>query len=210
MELARKGEAELRKSVRVFQQKLLLKAGRLELTAGGAMGMNDALVQNYNADAGLLFHVSDTFAVGVTGSKIFASQTEHFDGIQQDFGLFPERAFMQAAGFAEVQYSPIVGKFASFGMAVMELDGYVLGAAGVVRTATNEKYKPALQVGAGARIHLLRALTLSVEVRDALYFEDFLPATTGGEPETGLIQHVTVGLKLGLWIPPSFTYKYQR
>lgn len=210
LELAEKGEAELRKSVRVFQQKQLIKRGRLELLGGGAIGLNDALVQNYNVDAGLLFHISDQIAVGVSGSKVFASQTEHFNSIQGDFGLFPERGFLQAAGFAELQYSPIFGKFASFGVAVLQMDAYLLGAGGIVRTATNEKYKPCVQLGTGVRIHLLRAVTLSIEVRDALYFEEFLPATPGGPSESALIQHVTAGAKIGFWIPPSFTYKYQR
>lgn len=209
-ELAAKGEAELRRSVRVFQQKYLVKQGRLELLGGGSMALADAFVQNYSVDAGLLVHISDRIAVGVSGSKIFATANENFESVQSDFGLFPERAFMQGAGFVEAQYSPVFGKFASFGLAVLQMDAYGLAAAGAVRTTTNASYKPALQIGGGFRIHTLRALTIAIEVRDTLFFEEFLPLTTGGDPQTSLVQQLTLGIKLGFWIPPSYTYKYQR
>ncbi|GEM_PF-567951 len=209
-ELARQGEAELRKSVRVFQQKHLVKAGRLELLVGGAMGIGDSLVQNYNADVGLLFHVSDRLAVGISGSKVFAQKTEHFESIQRNFGLFPERSFVQGSGFVEAQYSPVFGKFASFGLAVLQLDGYLVAAVGGLRTTTTVDYKPAFQFGGGFRIHMLRAVTLSFELRDMVFVESFLPAKAGGDPSQNVMQHVLAGVKLGFWIPPSFSYKYQR
>lgn len=209
-ELAAKGEAELQRSVRVFQQKYLIKSGRLELLAGGAMGLADAFVQNYNVDAALLVHIDDRLAVGVSGSKIWASPTESFDRVQRDFGLFPERAFMQGAGFLETQYSPVFGKFSSFGIAVLQMDAYGLAALGAVRTTTNTNYKPALQLGGGFRIHALRALTLSIEFRDTIFMESFLPLQAGGESVTAFLQQFTVGVKLGFWIPPTYNYKYQR
>ena len=181
-ELAAKGEAELRRSVRVFQQKYLVKQGRLELLGGGSMGLADAFVQNYSVDAGLLIHISERFAIGVSGSKIFASATEHFDNVQSDFGLFPERAFMQGAGFVEAQYSPVFGKFASFGLAVLQMDAYALGALGTVRTTTNANYKPALQIGGGFRIHTLRALTLAIELRDTVFIEQGIGGTNAIKP----------------------------
>lgn len=209
-ELAAKGEAELRRSVRVFQQKALIKQGRLELLAGGSMALADAFVQNYTVDGGLLVHVSERLALGVTGSKVFATANENFESVQSDFGLFPERAFMQGTGFVEAQYSPVFGKFASFGVAVLQLDAYGIAAAGAVRTTTNTSFKPALQIGAGFRVHTLRALTISIELRDTLFFEDFLPASVDQDSQTALLQQLTIGLKLGLWIPPSYTYKHQR
>lgn len=202
-ELARQGETELRKSVRVFQQRYLIKAGRVELLAGGATSIGDPLVHHFNVDAGLLYHVNDNWAVGVSGSKPFGGETENFNSIQDYFGLFPERSAIQGMGFAEVQYSPIFGKFSSFGIAVVQMDAYVLAGAGAVRTTVGDAIKPAGQIGAGLRIHTLRALTVSFEIRDVMMMETF-------QAGDRFLQHIFGGIKLGFWIPPTVQYRYQR
>jgi outer membrane beta-barrel protein len=202
-ELARQGEAELRKSVRVFQQRYLLKAGRAELQVGGSMTMADPLVSHRNLDAGLLWHINEEWAVGATGSKPYAEFTEAFVAIQNDFGLFPEKSEIQGMGFGEVQWSPIFGKFSTFGVAVVQMDAYLLAGGGALRTTINSDYKPAGQIGAGLRIHLLRALTLSLEIRDVLFVESF-------KLGDHLMQHVFGGVRLGFWIPPTVQYRFQR
>lgn len=202
-ELARQGETELRKSVRVFQQRYLIKAGRVELLAGGASSIGDPLVQHLNVDAGLLFHLNDNWAVGVSGSKPFGGESENFNAIQDYFGLFPERSMIQGMGFGEVQYSPIFGKFSSFGIAVVQMDAYVLAGVGALRTTVGDAIKPAGQVGAGLRIHMLRGLTLSLEIRDVMMNETF-------QAGDRFMQHLFGGIKLGFWIPPTVQYRYQR
>lgn len=202
-ELARKGEAELRKSVRVFQQRYLVKSKRAELLFGGSTALGDPLIDTRNLDAGLLIHLSESWAVGATGFYSFATPNDAFENIQDDFGLFPERSLLQAGGFAEVQYSPIFGKFSSFGMAVLQMDAYVIAGAGALRTTVGVDVKPAWQVGAGLRIHTLRMLTLSFEIRDMMFIEKF-------QAGDSLMQHWFGGFKIGLWIPPTFDYKYQR
>lgn len=202
-ELARKGEAELQRSVRVFQQRYLVKSKRLELVVGGSIAIGDPLIDTRNLDAGLLFHINQSWAIGATGFYAFAKPNDAFENIQRDFGLFPERSLLQAGGFGEVQFSPIFGKFSSFGMAVLQMDVYVIGAVGAVRTTIKTDPQPAWQVGAGLRIHALRALTLSFEIRDMMMIEKF---QTGDR----LMQHWFGGIKIGLWIPPTFEYKHQR
>ncbi|MCO4761088.1 MAG: outer membrane beta-barrel domain-containing protein [Myxococcales bacterium] len=203
-ELARKGEAELRKSVRVFQQRYLVKARRAELTMGGSVAIGDALMDTYNLDAGLMVHINQSWAVGLSGSYSLASQGEAFNNIQSHFGLFPERSKLQASGFGELQFSPIFGKFNSFGMAVVQMDAYLIAAAGAVRTTIGDgAMKPSWQIGAGLRVHTWRALTVSLEVRDIMFVEKF-------QAGDRLMQHWFGGIKIGLWIPPTFQYKYQR
>ncbi len=58
-------------------------------------------------------------------------------------------------------------------------------------------------MGAGIRIHLLRALTVSFEVRDVIFVENFKLGSR-------VMQHVFGGVRLGLWIPPTVQYRYQR
>jgi outer membrane beta-barrel protein len=202
-ELARQGETELRKSVRVFQQRYLIKSGRVELLAGGATSIGDPLIHHFNVDAGLMYHLNDNWAVGVSGSKPFGSETENFNSIQNFFGLFPERSLIQGMGFAEVQYSPIFGKFSSFGIAVVQMDAYLLAGVGGARTTVGDAIKPAGHVGLGLRIHTLRALTVSFEIRDVMMMETF-------QAGDRFLQHIFGGIKLGFWIPPTVQYRYQR
>ncbi len=204
MELARKGEEELQRSVRVFQQRYLIKKFRAELVVGGATELGDPLVHHWASDVGLTFHLSQRWAIGVSGMKAWGSRQEAFDAVQDDFGLFPERSLIQAGGFGEVQFSPVFGKFASFGLAVVQMDAYLIAGGGAVRTNVGEELKPTGLVGFGLRIHALRALTLSLEIRDLIYQEGFLL------DRSEVLQHVFGGIKLGLWIPPTFTYRFQR
>jgi len=202
-ELARKGEEELQRSVRVFQQRYLIKKFRVELVVGGATELGDPLIHHWVTDVGLTFHLSQRWAVGVSGLKAWGSRQPAFESVQDDFGLFPERSMIQAGGFGEIQFSPVFGKFSSFGLAVVQMDAYLIVGGGAVRTSVDEELKPSGLIGFGLRIHALRALTVSFEIRDLLFSEGFLT-------REGTLQHVFGGIRLGLWIPPTFTYRFQR
>ena len=213
-EVAEQGEAELRKSVRVFQQRYLVKTHRAELSLGGTSTFNDPMIHHYGADASLLFHLSERWALGIGGAKWFAQTRSAFDAIQRDYGLFPEKSQLQAGGWGEIQYSPVFGKFTSFGLAVLQVDAYVVAGGGAVRTTRGDALKPSGQIGIGIRVHTLRWLTLSFEVRDLILRETFQPCeTTSGSFEacgTQTMNHWFGGVRLGIWIPPTVQYKYQR
>ncbi|MBM4344852.1 MAG: outer membrane beta-barrel domain-containing protein [Deltaproteobacteria bacterium] len=202
-ELAEQGEADLQKSVRVFQQRYLVKSGRVELQLGGGLSMADPLVSHRAADATLLVHLSERLAIGAGASKWFGQTTARFAQIERDFGLFPEKSLLQAGGHGQVQLTPLVGKFSSFGIAVLQVDGYVLLGGGALRTTRGETLKPFGMAGAGLRIHTLRWLSLSFEVRDYITSEKFIS-------ESRILQHVFGGVQLGIWIPPSVTYRFAR
>lgn len=202
-ELAEQGEAELQSSVRVFQQRYLVKTHRVELLLGGAASLNDPWVQHYAVNAGLLFHLNEQWSIGGNASRFFGGDTAAFKNVQENYGLFPEKSEIQGGGFGEIQYSPVFGKFASFGLAVLQVDAYVLVGGGALRTSRNADIKAAGQFGGGVRIHTLRWLTLALEVRDILFNETFLS-------HSELMQHVFIGAKIGIWIPPTVQYRYQR
>ncbi len=211
-EVAEQGEAELQKSVRVFQQRYLLKTHRAELLFGGTSTFNDPYVHHYGADATLLFHLNEQWSIGAGGAKWWGSSTTAFSNIQNNYGLFPEKSVLQAGGWLETQWSPVIGKFTSFGVAVLQADAYLLAGVGVVRTTRGTALKPAGDLGGGVRIHALRWLTLALEVRNLLFMETFETCETGSTGPCGnlLMKHWFGGLKLGLWIPPGVQYKYQR
>jgi outer membrane beta-barrel protein len=207
-------EAELRKSVRVFQQRYLIKTHRAELLLGGSSSFNDPMIHHFGADASLLFHLSERWALGIGAAKWFGKPRDAFNKIQSDYGLFPEKSELQAGGWGEVQYSPVFGKFTSFGVAVLQVDAYVLAGGGAIRTTRGESLKGAGQVGVGIRVHTLRWLTLSFEIRDLIYSEAFQPCEANHAATDACSNQVLNqwfgGLRLGLWIPPTVQYKFQR
>jgi outer membrane beta-barrel protein len=212
-ELAEQGESELNKAVRVFQQRYLVKRHRLELQVGGGMTVSDQMVTHYSADAGLFFHFTDQFAFGVTASKYTARDSTASGAVENNFGLFAERSHLQAGGMAEVQWSPLFGKFAVFGLGVVQVDGYLLAGGGVERTTRGTDLKPAGEIGIGMRLHMLRWLSLSADIRDVIYQEKFLDCDSTSY--SGVCASVTMnqwfaGVRLGIWIPFTSTYRFPR
>lgn len=211
-ELAEQGESELNKAVRVFQQRYLIKRHRLELQMGGGMTVNDPMVRHFSADGGLFFHFAEQFALGVTAGKYYARDSDTANSVQSNFGLYAEKSHAQAGGMLEVQWAPLFGKFAVFGLGVVQVDGYVLAGGGVVRTTRSTANLPAGEVGIGMRLHMLRWLSLSADVRDVLYQESFQKCdqTSAGVCGNAIMHQVFTGLRLGLWIPPSSSYRFAR
>lgn len=213
-EVAEQGEAELQKSVRVFQQRYLVKTHRVELLLGGSSSFNDPWIHHYGADAALLFHFSERWAGGIGGAKWFAQPRTAFTNIQGDYGLFPEKSNLQAGGWGEIQFSPIFGKFTSFGVGMVQVDAYLLAAGGAVRTTRSEALKPAGAVGLGVRIHTLRWLTLAVEIRDLMFNEQFQDCDSSSKSfevcNSKLMNQWFGGVRLGIWLPPTVQYRYQR
>lgn len=203
-ELAEQGEAELFKSVRVFQQRYLVKTKRVELAIGGGTTFGDPFAHHFSVDAGLLFHLSEQWAFGGGASKWFGSKTDGFHQIESDYGLFPEESRLQAGGWGEVQFSPVAGKFSGFGLGVLQGDAYLLAGGGAARTTRGESLKPFGLIGTGLRMHVGRWLSLSMELRDLIVPETFL------DNQSRVLQHWFGGVKLGIWLPPNVQYQFPR
>jgi outer membrane beta-barrel protein len=202
-EMAREGEQELQRSVRVFQQRYLVKTGRVEVQGGGSVGFGDSLMNHTALEAAAFYHINESWALGISGAKWSGEESERFKRVQSDFGLFPERSVLQAGGFLEAQWSPVFAKFTTFGLGIVQFDAFLSGGGGVVRTLNTEDLKAAFSVGGGIRLHVLRWLTLSFDLKDMMHFETF---QRGDE----LMHRVFAGMRLGFWIPPTFTYQYER
>ncbi len=211
-EMAEQGESELNKAVRVFQQRYLVKRHRLELQLGGALTVNDPMVTHFAAEAGLFFHFTDQFALGVTGAKYAARDSSTANTVESNFGLFAERSHLQAGGMLEAQWAPLFGKFAVFGLGVVQVDGYLIAGGGAERTTRGTDLKPAGEIGLGMRLHMLRWLSLSADVRDLIYSEKFqsCDAASAGVCGTAIMHQVFTGLRIGIWIPPTTTYRFPR
>lgn len=203
-ELAEQGEAELFKSVRVFQQRYLVKTKRVELAIGGATSFGDPFAHHFSVDAALLFHLSEQWAFGGGASKWFGSKTDGFHQVETDYGLFPEESRLQAGGWGEVQFSPVAGKFSGFGLGVLQGDAYLLAGGGAARTTRGESLKPFGLIGTGLRMHVGRWLSLSMELRDLVVPETFL------DNQSRVLQHWFGGVKLGIWLPPNVQYQFPR
>ena len=112
----------------------------------------------------------------------------------------------------EAQWAPLFGKFAVFGLGVVQVDGYLIAGGGAERTTRGTDLKPACEIGLGMRLHMLRWLSLSADVRDLIYSEKFqsCDAASAGVCGTAIMHQVFTGLRIGIWIPPTTTYRFPR
>lgn len=176
---------------------LYRKAGRFELTLGGAMSLNDAFFNKYMGDAKLGYHLFDWLSVSVHGAYGMARPTDSTtvcptgegcrDATDAELWQVPGRI----AGLfgAEVAWSPIYGKLNVFSEKVGHIDLSVM--AGVDYILHDEVLssleaaqlegagdEPAqlqtlgFHVGVGMRLFLARYLALRVELKDYVYGVD--------------------------------------
>ncbi len=173
---------------------LFQKAGRLELTPGGLLSLNDAFFTKYFGGVKLGYHVSEflsihgQFATGSaskTGSAVVcpANQPCHSPSAAQ---LYQVPGHIDAIAGGEVQVSPIYGKLNVFSEQVAHFDVSLLGGADWIQydkildlnqatdTVAKGQSPPRLttvgfHVGLGARIFFSQALALRAEVKDYVY-----------------------------------------
>ncbi len=98
---------------------------------------------------------------------------------------------------------PIDGKLVLFDGAIIYFDLFASIGGGATRTSRSESPKPTGMIGVGARFFLAEWLTLTFELRDHIYFEDFNAGTE-------LINNVVGQAGLSLFIPFGFDYEYPR
>ena len=199
-EVVAEAEAEERAEVdliRVIQRRPFLRNGRLELSPFLGTNVNDPLVNLFLAGAHLNFHLTEVMAIGVNGGYSLGTETDLFDQVIEDYELFPELSKILWFGGVHFQYAPIYGKFALFNTWIVPWDTYVL--LGIGYTKTELAGHPTLSAGLGQRYFMNRWFTLSLELRDLIYNENY---PSGSK----LVNNLVFSVGVGFFLPPDFEY----
>jgi outer membrane beta-barrel protein len=169
---------------------LYRKAGRLELTLGGDLSLNDAFFQKRFGDVKLGYHVNEWLSVSAHGAAGSAAATNSTtvcptgqgcrSASTMELNQVPGR--IRSVVGLEVAFSPIYGKLNTFSEKVAHLDLSVLAGADsiahdevlstlVAATGVEPKQVRTFggHVGLGARIFVSEAFAVRLDLKDYIY-----------------------------------------
>jgi outer membrane beta-barrel protein len=212
----------------VVPRKAFLKKHRLELAPFAGITLNDPLIRHYSFGGDLNYYITDVLSFGLEGQYFIKelSERESLTGLQ--YYLVPTlNKLKYHYGFA-LAYVPGYGKFGLFNKWIVHWDLSFSAGLGIMKTeiiprafgdASFTNNDIAGQFGLGVRLFVLDWLTLSLTFRDYLYDDKFESrsrssdqdiATVKQNAESQFVQNIMMFFSVGLYIPPSFTYRTPR
>lgn len=200
--------------IRPISNLLYGKAGRLEVTPGGALSLNDAFFRKYMASGKLTWHFSEwlalsgTFASGVarpTGSTNVCPPNQACSpASDEQLARVPGEIQMMAGG--EIGFAPVYAKVSAFAEKVGHFDLSLLLGADWIRyrrvtspgEAVTGESKSAVggHAGLGARLFIAEWGAIRLEVKDYAYL-----VSVGGENR--IEQQLMAEMGLSFFLPFS-------
>lgn len=177
---------DLDKRIQPVSGRLMVKAGRQELSPTLGMSLGDPFFTKYLVGARYAYHFGEQWSVGVGG---FWAQSTPSGAVTKcdsrglgceapsaadltrtpgDFGLLVG---------ADVSWAPLYGKISVLAESVLHFDTYVAVGGGVIQTRhtppgkldVEEAFAPHGSLAVGQRFFLSRNATLRLELRDLIY-----------------------------------------
>ena len=191
--------------IHAVPKKRLLKKMRLELSGHIAGSLNDSYYHHVSTGGELTFYPMESLGIGVAG-EYFIEQIERksVEWVRRGYLSTPATyASPLWAATMTFYWLPVDGKFSLFDSLIGYFDIYGGLGGGVVATSA-DAYRPAVSLSLGQHFVLADFLTVRVELRDLLYFDEhqFL-----SETRSSVRNQVMLRIGFGLFIPPSFEYR---
>jgi len=191
--------------VHAVPKKRMLKQMRLELSGHVAGSLNDAYYHHVSAGAELTFYPLESFGIGLSG-EYFLEQIERtgVEWVRRGFLSAPANYATPTWGaWLTLYWLPVDGKFSLFDSLIGYFDIYGGLGGGVVATSV-DAFRPAVTASLGQHFVVADFLTVRLEVRDFLYFDEheFL-----SETRSSIRNQLMFRIGFGLFIPPSFEYR---
>lgn len=194
-----------------IRKRLLLRGGRFEIAPAVGFTLNDAFQRNILFGLNLGYHITDAFSIGVTAFGSTALET----GLAED--VLAKRAD-RAEGFSSIQlmasgeivYTPLIGKFALFGRAVVNYDLHLIVGGGFASLTGDvedlQSGTPMAVAGAGFRAFTADWMAINVEVRDYIFssaLNSIANAEADGDnnAETEISNNFAVTVGFGFFFP---------
>jgi len=210
----------------VVVRKPFLKSHRTELLPFVGTSMNDNMIHHYTVGGELAYYLTDVLAVGVEGQYFVHSFREPFDLIARQARRLPTINQYNWSAALNFHYVPVYGKFAVLDHKLVTWEvqftaGIGAGQSEVVPRDTrypgftNLLITP--NVGASMRFFLAKWLTVSLGIRDYVFYDHFEPtdrsdvmntsaADAKSNADGALINNVMFQIGLSFWVPTSFEY----
>ncbi len=218
----------------VVPRKAFLKKYRLELAPFAGITLNDPLIRHYSFGGDLNFYVTDVLSVGLEGQYFIKELSERESLVGLQYYLVPTLNKLKYHYAFALGYVPGYGKFGLFNKWIVHWDlTFALGI-GMIKTEiiprafgdtsfTNNDITG--HVGVGVRLFVLDWLTLSLTFRDYMYKDVFeyknrndlsnpedaaAVKQASQNSQSQFVQNIMMFFSIGLYIPPSFTYRTPR
>jgi len=172
------------KDILVVVRKPFLKSGRTELLPMFGTTMNDNMVRHYTVGGELSYYLTDVLAVGVEGQYYIHSFREPFDLVARQARRLPTVNQYNWSAALDFHYVPVYGKFAVLDHRLITWEAAFTAGIGAGQSEvvprdtkfpgfTNLLIMP--NVGANMRFFLAKWLTVSVGIRDYVFYDKFEP-----------------------------------
>lgn len=218
----------------VVPRKAFLKKHRLEIAPFAGITLNDPLIRHYSFGGDLNYYITDVLSVGLEGQYFIKELSERESLVGLQYYLVPTLNKLKYHYALAFGYVPGYGKFGLFNKWIVHWDLTVAIGLGMIRTEiiprrfgdkafTNDDIVG--HGGLGVRLFVLDWLTLSVTFRDYVYQDAFEyqgrtslpdPQDTAAvkkasqDHQSQLVQNIMMFFSIGLYVPPSFTYRTPR
>jgi outer membrane beta-barrel protein len=224
----------------VVPRKAFLKKSRVEIAPFAGITLNDPLIRHYSFGGDLNYYITDVLSIGAQGQYFIKEFSERQSLVGPQYYLVPTLNKLKYHYALQFGYVPGYGKFGLFNKWIVHWDlTFALGL-GMIRTEiiprafgdksfTNDNIVG--HAGLGVRLFVLDWLTLSVTFRDYVYKDAFefqgrqslthpdgtsasgdmaLVKQTSESSQSQLVQNIMMFFSIGLYVPPSFTYRTPR
>jgi outer membrane beta-barrel protein len=215
----------------VVPRKAFLKKYRLEIAPFAGITLNDPLIRHYSLGGDLNFYVTDVLSIGGEAQYFLKELSERESLVGVQYYLVPTLNKLKWHWAAAFGYVPGYGKFGLFNKWIVHWDlNFALGLGQIhteiIPRAFGDKSfsntNTTFHVGLGIRLFVLEWLTLNATFRDYMYSDVF--EYRGRQPtddltkvksdsekfQTQFVQNIMFFFSIGLYIPPSFTYRTPR
>jgi outer membrane beta-barrel protein len=210
----------------VVIRKPFLKLRRVELLPFVGTTMNDNMVRHYTVGGELAYYLTDVLAVGVEGMYYAHTFREPFDLVARQARRLPTVNQYNWSAALDFHYVPVYGKFAVLDHSLVTWEAFFTAGigAGQSEVIPRDKQFPGFtntlimpNVGASMRFFLSKWLTVSLGIRDYVFFDHFEPKNRTDEmfatatdakahADGSLINNVMFQIGIGFWLPASFDY----
>jgi outer membrane beta-barrel protein len=210
----------------VVVRKPFLKSGRTELLPFVGTTMNDNMIRHYTIGGELAYYLTDVLAVGVEGQYYVHTFREPYDLVARQARRLPTVNQYNWSAALNFHYVPVYGKFAILDRRLVTWEAFFTAGIGAAQSEVvprNTELEPFTNllivpnVGASMRFFISRWMTVSLGIRDYVFFDHFEPTNRSDtmfssaqaakdNADGALINNVMFQIGVSFWIPTSFEY----
>ena len=163
--------------INVIRPKFFVKKSRTELGADLTAVLNQTFTYTYLLSGAIIYHITDSWGLGVTGAYGLTVNKEDRDVLQDKFGITVDIFTTEWIAEASLLWTPVYGKYQLSSGRLIYFDTYVSAGLGGMGIAIEEKKNNnksvktphsclSYVIGAGQRFYLSKKTSLRWQIRD--------------------------------------------